>query len=183
MQSSDDTSAPLRELLLEELKDLYSAEQQLAKALPKLARAAADGALRKGISTHLKETEGHVDRLEEAFEELGVPARAKLCKGMKGLIEEGNEASEFEEGPQRDAYIVGAAQRVEHYEIAAYGTVRTLAEEIGERKVASLLQKTLDEEGRTDKKLTAIAKTVNRDAGREGMERSGSGSKRRSSRR
>lgn len=155
----------LKDLLIDELKDLYSAEKQLLKALPKMARAATNPDLKEGFTTHLEETQGHVDRLEQAFSKLGETAKAKTCKAMQGLIEEGSEAIELEAPDAiRDACLIGAAQRVEHYEIAAYGTVRSLAETLGEDEVAGLLQETLDEEGETDKKLTTLSETVNEEA-------------------
>jgi ferritin-like metal-binding protein YciE len=155
----------LKELLVEEIKDLYNAEGQLVKALPKMAKAAANEELKAGILDHLEETKKHVLRLEKVFKLLDVPVKGKVCPAMKGLIEEGNEGiQENEAGPIRDALIIGAAQRVEHYEIAAYGTVRAFAEQLGEDKVVELLQETLDEEGETNKKLTALSETVNAEA-------------------
>ena len=153
----------LQELLIEELKDIYNAEQQLVKALPKMAKAAVNEKLRDGFLTHLEETKGHVQRLEKVFKLLGEPAKGKTCKAMKGLVEEGAEAIE-ENDPSltRDAQLIGAAQRVEHYEIAAYGTVRAMAQLLRRTEVASLLKQTLDEEGATDKKLTSVANEVNR---------------------
>jgi ferritin-like metal-binding protein YciE len=155
----------LKELLVEELRDLLDAEKQLTKALPKMAKAASNEELKQGFETHLEETKTHVERLKEAFELLGETARGKTCAAMKGLIEEGSEAIE-QEGPDslRDAKLIGAAQRVEHYEIAAYGTARAFAETIGETAVVDLLQETLDEEGETDKKLSALAETINQEA-------------------
>jgi ferritin-like metal-binding protein YciE len=159
----------LKDLLIDELRDLYSAEQQLVKALPKLAKAATNAELKDGITTHLEETRGHVERLEKAFEALDVPARAKTCKAMQGLVAEGQEAIDLTApDPLRDACIIGAAQRVEHYEIAAYGTARAFAATIGSDDVADLLQETLDEEGETDKKLTELAETVNQEANASG---------------
>jgi ferritin-like metal-binding protein YciE len=155
----------VKELLINELKDLYSAETQLTKALPKMAKAAMTRELKEGFTEHLEQTEGHLERLDEAFELLGVPAKAKLCKAMKGLVEEGAEAmSENDESAVRDAQLIGAAQRVEHYEMAAYGTVKALALSLGEKEVAALLNATLQEEGETDKKLTKVSLTVNRAA-------------------
>jgi ferritin-like metal-binding protein YciE len=155
----------LRELLIEELQDLFHAEKQLIKALPKMAKAATNEELKAGFTEHLAQTEGHVTRLEKAFAALGEPAKAKTCPAMKGLIEEGNEAiSENECSPVLDAQLIGSAQRVEHYEIAAYGTARSFAESLGETEVAALLQETLDEEGETNKKLTALSETVNAEA-------------------
>jgi ferritin-like metal-binding protein YciE len=155
----------LKELLIEEIKDLYNAEGQLVKALPKMAKAAANEELKAGILEHLEETKNHVSRLEKVFKLLDAPVKGKVCPAMKGLIEEGNEGiQENEAGPIRDALIIGAAQRVEHYEIAAYGTVRAFAEQLGEDKVVELLQETLDEEGETNKKLTTLSETVNAEA-------------------
>lgn len=155
----------LKELLVEEIKDIYNAENQLVKALPKMAKAAENTELRDGFLTHLEETKGHVTRLEKVFKLLDAPIKGKTCAAMKGLIEEGSEGiEENEPGAIRDALLIGAAQRVEHYEIAAYGTVRAFAEQLGEDKVASLLQQTLDEEGTTDKKLTTLAQAVNAEA-------------------
>lgn len=155
----------LRELLVDELQDLYNAESQLIKALPKMAKAASNEELKEGFNDHLEQTRGHVDRLEQAFQFLGEKAKGKTCHAMKGLIEEGAEAIESEAPDAvRDAQLIGAAQRVEHYEIAAYGTARAFAEKLGEKKVVKLLQQTLDEEGDTDKKLTALSGVINDEA-------------------
>jgi len=152
----------LRDLLVEELRDLYNAENQLVKALPKMAKAAANDELREGFQEHLEQTRGHVDRLDRCFKILGENAKGKTCHAMKGLVEEGSEAIELKAPDTiRDANLIGAAQRVEHYEIAAYGTARSFAETLGETKVADLLQETLDEEGETDKRLTALAEQIN----------------------
>lgn len=163
----------LQELLLEEIKDIYDAEKQLVKALPKMAKAATNAELKEGITLHLTETKKHVARLEQAFKELGASSKSKgkTCKAMQGLIEEGEEAIELE-GPDaiRDACLIGAAQRVEHYEIAAYGTVITLAEIVGASEVADLLKETLNEEKNTDETLTDIADTVNEEAHAAGAE-------------
>jgi ferritin-like metal-binding protein YciE len=155
----------LRELLIDELKDLYNAEGQLVKALPKMAKAATNPKLKAGFEEHLAETKEQVSRLEEAFRILGEKPKGKTCHAMQGLVEEGKEAIE-EDGNDavRDAQLIGAAQRVEHYEIAAYGTARAFAATLGEDKVAKLLQETLDEEGETNKKLTALAAVVNKEA-------------------
>ena len=147
----------LRELLVEELQDLLHAETQLTKALPKMAKAAHDSVLKQNIEKHLEETKGHVERLKQAFELLGERAKAKPCKAMQGLIEEGQE--QIQEGKEKppalaDIALIGAAQKVEHYEISGYGTVRTLAEHIGERRVAKLLSQTLAEEEKADRLLT-----------------------------
>jgi len=155
----------LRELLIDELKDLLDAETQLTKALPKMAKAAMTPELKQGFKEHLQQTEGHVTRLERAFELLDETPGGKTCKAMKGLIAEGEEAIE-EKGPEsvRDANLIGAAQRVEHYEIAAYGTARALAEALNETEIVNLLTSTLQEESTTDRKLTILAKSVNHDA-------------------
>ena len=152
----------LKELYIDELKDLYSAENQLVKALPKLAKAASSKELRAGFEEHLEQTKGHVQRLEQIFEMLDESPKGKKCKGMEGLVEEGSEliGEEFEDA-LLDAALIGAAQRVEHYEIAAYGTVRAFAEELGESQHSSLLEETLKEEKETDEKLTQLAKQIN----------------------
>ena len=152
----------VQDLLIDELQDLYNAENQLLKALPKMAKAAVHPKLKAGFLGHLKQTHGHVARIRQAFKLLGEPVQGKTCKAMKGLVAEGAEAIEENDSSlTRDAQLIGAAQRVEHYEMAGYGTVRTLAEVLGEDKVAKLMQATLDEEGDTDKKLTTIAHIVN----------------------
>jgi ferritin-like metal-binding protein YciE len=152
----------LKELYIDELKDLYSAETQLVKALPKMAKSAASDELRQGFEEHLEQTKGHVQRLEQIFEALGESPKGKKCKGMEGLIAEGSEvAEEGYEGNILDAALIGAAQRVEHYEIAGYGTVRAMAEVLGEDEHVSLLTETLDEEKETDEKLTELAEEVN----------------------
>ena len=145
-------------LLVQEIKDLYSAETQLVKALPKMAKAASNPELRAGFEAHLKETKIHVDRLEEVAKFLDVSPKGKSCKAMKGLLEEGAEVMEEDGEPAvKDLALIGAAQKVEHYEIASYGTARTLAEVLGFEDAVSLLQATLDEEGSTDKKLTQLS--------------------------
>ena len=156
----------LTELLEEELKDIYSAEKQLVKALPKMARNATSDELRSALEEHLEITKSQVNRLEQVFESLGKSAKAKTCKAMKGLIEEGEEMmKEDAEDAVKDAAIIASAQKVEHYEIAAYGTVRTWAELCGQNEAAELLQATLDEEGEADKRLTALAESfINREA-------------------
>jgi ferritin-like metal-binding protein YciE len=147
----------LQKALQDQIKDLYSAEGQLIKALPKVAKAASNANLKSAITSHLEETKGHLDRLEQAADLLGFKPGGKKCMGMQGLLQEGEEAI-GEEGDEAsiDALLIAAAQRVEHYEIAAYGTARTFAERLGHSDVASLLQQTLDEEGAADKKLTHI---------------------------
>lgn len=156
----------LEDLLVQELKDLYDAEQQLVDALPKMMEAAENPQLQEAFQTHLRETEQQVMRLEEVFEELGVEPEGHPCKAMKGLIAEGQQMIKAKgDSDVRDAGLIGAAQRVEHYEIAAYGTARTLAQRLGRSRAAELLQVTLDEEGATDKKLTAIAESgINQEA-------------------
>jgi ferritin-like metal-binding protein YciE len=154
--------ANLEDLFINELKDIYSAEKQITKALPKLAKAATSPELRAAFETHLQETIGQIERLDEIFETLGKTSRGKVCHGMQGVIEEGSEVLEdTEKGDVRDAGLISAAQRVEHYEIAAYGTVREYANTLGQKKIASLLEKTLEEEKATDEKLNMIAKQVN----------------------
>lgn len=160
----------LKELLIEELRDLLSAENQLVKALPKMAKAAHSAPLREGFETHLEQTRGHVERLEQAFELLGSKAKAKTCKGMMGLIEEGQESiSEGKEmeGFAADLKLIIAAQKVEHYEISGYGSLRTLAERIGESEVARLLQQTQSEEEQTDRRLTQFAQPLLKEEHRE----------------
>jgi ferritin-like metal-binding protein YciE len=155
----------LRDLLVDELRDLHNAENQLLKALPKMAKAASHDELKEGFQEHLEQTREHVDRLDRALKILGANAKGKTCHAMKGLVEEGAEAIDTDGPPAiRDANLIGAAQRVEHYEIAAYGTARAFAETLGETKIVDLLQDTLDEEGETDKKLTALAETINEQA-------------------
>jgi ferritin-like metal-binding protein YciE len=150
----------LHELLEDELKDIYNAENQLLKALPKMAKKANSPKLKEAFTSHLKETEGHVQRLEEIGKNLSFTLKGKTCQAMKGLVEEGKEVID-EDGDANvlDAALIGAAQRVEHYEIAAYGTARALAERMGHNQVVDLLQETLDEEGAADKKLTSIAQS------------------------
>ena len=158
-----------RDLLVEELKDLYSAENQLVKALPKMAKAATSEELREAFETHLQETEVHVARLEKIGESLGESMKGKKCKAMEGLVEEGKEVMEEDAEPALlDLALIGAAQKVEHYEIAGYGTARTLAELAGEKDVAEQLQETLDEEAKTDKLLTEIAMELNLEAAAPG---------------
>jgi ferritin-like metal-binding protein YciE len=152
----------LRKLYIDELKDLHSAENQLVKALPKMARAASSDDLRGGFEDHLKQTEGQVKRLERIFKFLGENPKGKKCAGMEGLIKEGSEVMEEDFEPAvLDAALIGAAQRVEHYEIAAYGTVCQFAKILGETEHASLLEQTLEEEKETDEKLTELAQEIN----------------------
>ena len=151
----------LRKLYLEELRDLYSAETQLVKALPKMAKGASSDELKEAFESHLEQTKEHVERLTEIFERLDEKPTGKTCKAMKGLIEEGSEMLE-EDGEESviDAGLIAAAQRVEHYEIAGYGTVRTFANLLGQDEAAELLQQTLDEEGETDKQLSELAEGI-----------------------
>ena len=151
-----------RDLLVEELKDLYSAESQILKALPKMAEAATSEKLREAFETHLEETTTQVERLETIGEKLAETMKGKKCKAMEGLVEEGKEIMEEDATPAMlDLALIGAAQKVEHYEMAGYGTARTLAELSDEKEIAGLLQETLDEEGKTDRILTEIAQELN----------------------
>ena len=168
----------LNELLQEELKDIYDAEKQLTKTLPKLAKKAGSEELKEALEYHLQQTEHQVERLEQIFDELGMPARGKKCKGMQNLIAEGEDAmGNAEDEAARDAVMIASAQKVEHYEIATYGTLRTWATLLGNRDVASLLEETLEEEKEADQRLTEIAESsVNKAAaGEEGMEEAGAG--------
>jgi ferritin-like metal-binding protein YciE len=150
----------LEDMLVETLRDTFDAEKQLIKALPKMAKAANSDELRAAFEEHLEVTKGQVARLEKVFEELGVAARGKHCVAMEGLIEEGKELIEEDHDPEvRDAGLIAAAQKVEHYEIAAYGTLRTWAEMLGHSKAAELLQESLAEEAETDEKLSQLAMT------------------------
>jgi len=150
----------LRDLLIDELRDLYSAENQLVKALPKMAKAASSEELRTAFEEHLEETVNQVKRLDKVFKKLDASSRGKKCKAMEGLVEEGKEVIEEDaEDAVKDAALICAAQRVEHYEMAGYGCARTFATLLEETEVAELLQETLDEEGAADKKLTEIAET------------------------
>ena len=155
----------LRELYVDELRDLYDAENRLVKALPKLAKEAESQELRSGIEEHLKQTRGHVDRLRQIFEAMGERPGGKKCAGMVGLIQEGDEMmdQEFEDGV-KDAALISAAQRVEHYEIAAYGCVKTWAGLLGEKEAQDLLEQTLNEEKEADQQLTEIAGEINVEA-------------------
>jgi len=151
----------IEKLFEAELKDLYSAETQITKALPKMAKAASSKELRGAFESHLKETQGHVERLEQVFEMLGKSPKGKTCEGMKGVLGEGSEMlQETEEGDVRDVALISAAQRVEHYEMAAYGTVRSYAERMGKSQIVQLLEQTLEEEKAADKKLTNISEKV-----------------------
>lgn len=152
------TMNTLNDLFVDTLRDTYDAETQLVDALPKMEKAASSAQLKKAFRTHLQETEGHRRRLEQVFQEMGMKASRKSCKGMQGLIKEGEEAIEAEgEADVKDAGLIAAAQKVEHYEISAYGTLRTLAGKLEMENAKALLQQTLNEEGATDLLLTQIA--------------------------
>ena len=158
----------LQELFVEELKDMYDAEKQLTKALPKMAKATDNPELKAAFEEHLEITRMQVGRLEEVFKSLGMAARGKTCEGMKGLIEEGKEMmEEMEQGSTLDAALISAAQKVEHYEIASYGTLATFAEVLGHEDAKDLLGQTLEEEKEADEKLTAIAGQINPEAENE----------------
>jgi len=161
----------LKELYIDELKDMYSAENQLVKALPKMAKAASSEELRQGFEEHLEQTKEHVARLERIFEALDESPKGKKCMGMEGLVKEGSEVmgEDFEDAVM-DAALIGAAQRVEHYEIAAYGTASEFANLLGESEHVSLLQETLQEEKETDEKLTELAREINQQANEGGEE-------------
>jgi ferritin-like metal-binding protein YciE len=151
----------LRDLYIEELRDLYSAETQLIKALPKMAEAATDGQLKRGFLDHLEQTENHAARLEQIFEALDEKPSGETCQAMEGLIKEGAHMIKAKGDPVvHDSGLIGAAQRVEHYEIAGYGTARSLALRLGEHEAAEILQETLDEEAETDTLLTEIAESL-----------------------
>jgi len=151
-------SKTFHEMFVDELRDLYSAENQITKALPKLIKAASNAELGRALTSHLDETRRQVDRLERIFDGLDESPKGKKCKGMEGLLEEGDEhVKEAAPGSRRDAVIIAAAQRVEHYEISGYGTARAWAEEMGHAEAVSLLARTLDEEAAADEKLTSIA--------------------------
>ena len=156
----------LRDLYIDELKDLYSAEKQLVKAIPKMVKAAKHPELKKAFEAHLRQTEGQVKRLEKVFGELEASPRGKKCVGMEGLIEEAQELIKEKPEPDvLDAGLISKAQHVEHYEMAGYGTVRTYAQQLGETRQAQLLQETLDEEGAADKLLTSLAeRSINLEA-------------------
>lgn len=152
----------LDELLVDELQDLYDAEHQLVEALPKMAEAATSSELQSAFKDHLKLTKEHIKRLEQAFKHLGEKAERKTCKAMKGLVKEGEDVIKEDMNPTvKDAALIAAAQRVEHYEMAGYGTTRTFAYTLGHQDVAKLMQQTLDEEEQTDKTLTQIADGIN----------------------
>jgi len=151
----------LQDLYVDQLRDLYNAENQLVKALPKLAKTANSSELKEAFENHLEETRHHVERLEQIFEKLGTKPSGKTCKAMKGLVEEGAEMiDEDAEPPVMDAGLIAAAQRVEHYEMAGYGVVRNFARILGHESAAKILQQTLDEEGAADKKQTKLADSM-----------------------
>lgn len=155
----------LKELYIDELRDLYSSENQLIKAIPKMAKAANSDDLREGFERHLDQTKEHASRLEQILSAMGEPVKGKKCKGMEGIIAEGGETMDEDfEGALMDAALIAAAQRVEHYEIAAYGTVHAYALLMGESESASLLQRTLDEEKETNQKLTDLSNGINSQA-------------------
>ncbi len=163
----------LHTLLVEEIRDLYDAEKRLTKAIPKMAKAATSEELVEALQAHLEETEQHVTRLEEVFDALGAPAKPKACAGMRGIVEEGEEhvGEKYEDDSLRDAVIIGSAQRVEHYEIAAYGTAAAHARQLGLDQVVETLEQTLEEEKAADEKLSMIATSVvNVEAAEEGEE-------------
>src|SRR3984893_1337264 len=172
----------MQDLFYEELEDLYDAEKQIVKALPKVAEAVASEELRNALEEHLEQTKEHVNRLEQVFTSIGREAKAKKCEGMKGLLEEGeNVISELDKSPVRDAALIAAAQKVEHYEISGYGTLRTFAQLLGHDEAVELLEETLEEEKEADEKLTDIAESAinieaaDEDEGEE-AETAGSGS-------
>ncbi|RFS17887.1 ferritin-like domain-containing protein [Emticicia sp. C21] len=168
--TSEQEGEKLKELFVDGLKDIYWAEKNLTKALPKLAKAATSEDLRDAFEMHLSETEGHVEKVEEVFEIIGEKAQAKVCPAMEGLIKEGEEVIESTDKGTvvRDCGLIMAAQKVEHYEIASYGTLRTLARMLGHNDAADVLQEILDEEGAADKKLTDLAEShINEEAAQE----------------
>jgi len=171
----------MEDLFLEEIRDLLDAEKQITKALPKMAKAAQSEELIDAFTEHLEQTRGHIERLEQIFSEIGAKSGGVKCAGMEGLIKEGEEmVSLTEAGPVRDAGLIAAAQRVEHYEMAGYGAARTFAQLLGRTEAAELLQETLDEEKETDQNLTDIAESMINEkaltAGESGMRtRGGSG--------
>jgi ferritin-like metal-binding protein YciE len=160
-EEGGEMSNDLHELFLDELADIYNAEQQLTKALPKLAKTAKNDELREAFEQHLEETENHVSRLDQVFESLGESMKRKKCKGMEGLIEEGEEViSDQKNSDALDAGLIISAQKVEHYEIAAYGSLCSWAEQMGHNDALELLRQTLEEEKAADEKLTGIAESV-----------------------
>jgi ferritin-like metal-binding protein YciE len=155
----------MEELFVDELKDLYSAEKQITRALPKLAKAASSEELKTALLSHLEETNGQIERLEQIFKKLGKSPKGKTCAGMKGVLEEGSEVLEdTDSGTVRDAALIAAAQRVEHYEMAGYGSAREFAKLLGQNDAASLLDETLAEEKAADSKLSNISREINKEA-------------------
>jgi len=151
----------MEDLFMEQVQDLYDAEKRLVKALPKMAEASTSQSLRQAFESHLLETEGHVSRLESVFRTLGLEPKSHTCDAMKGLISEGEDmVSDIDESPLRDAGLIAAANRVEHYEIAAYGSARTFADILGLSEAAILLEQTLQEEKKADQKLTQLAEDM-----------------------
>jgi ferritin-like metal-binding protein YciE len=167
-------TATAQDLFVNELKDIYSAERQAVRAYPRLTKVVESDDLKEALQQHLEQTKQQIERLDRVFEVLETRAGGKTCEGMKGLLEEAaTHAEEIEQGPVLDAALIGALQRVEHYEIAAYGTVATFAEAMGQKEIHDLLAETLQEEKKTDEKLTEVASTVNTSAinhGEEGEE-------------
>jgi len=163
------------ELFVDELKDIYSAEKQAVKAFPRLTKAVQSDELKQAMQEHLEQTKGQIERLDRIFEILDKRSSGKTCQGMKGLVEEAqSQVEEIEKGPVLDCAMIGALQRIEHYEIAAYGTAATLAEAMGQDEVKELLGETLEEEKETDERLTQVAQSVNSEAIGEGSEEEGS---------
>lgn len=164
----------LAKIFEDTLKDIYWAEKHLTKALPKMSKAAYDDSLRAAFDEHLQQTEGQVERLDQVFSQLGKKAQGKKCPAMEGLVEEGKEAiDEYEPGYARDAALIISAQKIEHYEIATYGSLKAHARMMGEEEIASLLDETLQEESETDEKLTELSGTINEQAYNEGDEEEG----------
>jgi ferritin-like metal-binding protein YciE len=155
----------MEDLLIDELKDIYNAEKQITRALPKMAKATTSPELRQAFESHLEETQGQIERLDKVFEILGRSARGKTCHGMQGVLEEGSEVIEdTKKSPLRDAALISAAQRVEHYEMAAYGCVREYARLLGQKEIVQLLEQTLEEEKAADEKLSSLSESVNSEA-------------------
>ena len=166
--------ATAEELFVDELKDIYSAEKQAVKAFPRLAKAVQSEELKQAMQEHLEQTKGQVERLDRIFEILEERSSGKTCEGMKGLVEEAqSQVEEIEKGPVLDCAMIGALQRIEHYEIAAYGTAATLAEAMGRDEIKELLGETLEEEKETDERLTQVAQSVNSEALSEGGDEEG----------
>jgi ferritin-like metal-binding protein YciE len=167
MPSKAKKSKTLEQLYGDELKDLYDAENRIVKTLPKLAKASSSAELKDAFEEHLEKSKEHLERLKQIFESMNKNPTAKTCNGIKGIIEEGSKILELEDGPAKDAGLIAGAQRVEHYEMAAYGTIRTWAQQMGRQDDADLLQQTLDEEKEADEKLSQIAQNINAAAEKE----------------